>query len=186
MSDGELARQARDGRAEAFAEIVRRWAGRVTALCHARVGRTDAAEDLAQETFLRAFRALSSLHEPDKVGPWMCGIATRTCLDWLKSKQRTTVPFSALGPHHNPDGVPCRNPAGAADVEDDDERRRVVAAVEALPEDCREVVMLYYYQDKDMTYRDLAGLLGVSPATVNARLTRARSLLRERLSAAPR
>jgi RNA polymerase sigma-70 factor (ECF subfamily) len=56
--------------------------------------------------------------------------------------------------------------------------------VEALPEECREVIMLYYYQD--LTYRDLAQLLGVSAATVNARLTRARSLLRERLSGAAR
>jgi RNA polymerase sigma-70 factor (ECF subfamily) len=56
--------------------------------------------------------------------------------------------------------------------------------VEALPEECREVVMLYYYQD--VTYRDLAQLLGVSPATVNARLTRARTLLRERLGSSAR
>jgi RNA polymerase sigma factor (sigma-70 family) len=49
-----------------------------------------------------------------------------------------------------------------------------------LPEEYREVVMLYYYED--VTYRDLAQLLGVSAATINARLTKARGLLRERLS----
>ena len=52
--------------------------------------------------------------------------------------------------------------------------------MEALPEEYREVVMLYYYED--VTYRDLAQLLGVSAATINARLTKARALLRERLS----
>ncbi len=52
--------------------------------------------------------------------------------------------------------------------------------VEALPEECRQVIMLYYYQD--ITYRQIANLLGVSPATVNARLTRARALLRDRLT----
>ena len=55
-----------------------------------------------------------------------------------------------------------------------------MVAVEALPEDYREVILLYYYED--VTYRDLAQALGVSPATINARLTKARAMLRERLS----
>jgi len=57
---------------------------------------------------------------------------------------------------------------------------RILTEVEALPEECRQVIMLYDYQD--VTYRDLAELLGVSPGTINARLTRARALLRARLS----
>src|SRR5262245_33038184 len=108
MSDGELVRQALAGRSQAFEELVRRWAGRVTALCHARVGRAGAAEDMAQETLLRAYRALRTLVEPDKFGPWLCGIAVRTCLDWLKSKDRTQVPFSVLAPDHNVDQVLAR------------------------------------------------------------------------------
>jgi RNA polymerase sigma-70 factor (ECF subfamily) len=55
----------------------------------------------------------------------------------------------------------------------------LMAQVEALPDDYREVLMLYYYQD--VTYRDLAELLGVSAATINARLTKGRALLRARL-----
>src|SRR5258707_2200598 len=102
MSDEELVRQTLAGRTEAYAELVRRWAGRITALCHARVGRADAADDLAQEALLRGFRALNSLAEPEKFGPWLCGIAQRASLDWLKSKERTQVAFSALGPDRNP------------------------------------------------------------------------------------
>jgi RNA polymerase sigma-70 factor (ECF subfamily) len=184
MSDGELVRQALAGRNPAFEELVRRWAGRVTALCHARTRHAAAAEDLAQETLLRAFRALKSLAEPEKFGPWLCGIATRTCLDWLKSKDRTQVPFSTLAKDHSPDDLlPCGQ-AAEPDMDREDEVRRLMAEVEALPDDCREVVMLYYYQD--VTYRDLAVQLGVSAATINARLTRARNLLRERLSGSPR
>jgi RNA polymerase sigma-70 factor (ECF subfamily) len=55
-----------------------------------------------------------------------------------------------------------------------------MSEVEALPEEYRQVVMLYYYQD--VTYRDVAQILGVSTATINARLTRARMMLRERLT----
>src|SRR3954452_24133761 len=103
MSDAELVRQARAGRAEAYAELVRRWAARVTALCHAKVGKAHLADDLAQETLLRGFRALGSLTDPDRFGAWLCGIALRTCLDWLKAKKNAQIPFSALAPGQNPD-----------------------------------------------------------------------------------
>jgi RNA polymerase sigma-70 factor (ECF subfamily) len=180
MTDGELVRQVLAGRADGYEELVRRWAGRVTALCHAKVGRADVAEDLAQETLLRGYRAVRSLAEPEKFGAWLCGIAVRACLDWLKAKERSQIVFSALGPDRNPDefltGLAREEAPG---VDHDDELRHLMAEVEALPEDQRQVVMLYYYQN--ITYRELAQILGVSPATVNARLTKARALLRERL-----
>ena len=178
MSDAELVRQARAGRTEAFAELVRRWAGRITALCHAKVGRAGMADDLAQETLLRGYRALKTLTDPDKFGPWLCGIALHASLDWLKAKERRQVLFSALGPDHNPDHFLQHSNDGAG--LDDDDRRQLLAAVEALPEEYRKVVMLYYYED--LTYKGLAELLGVSTATINSRLTKARAMLRERLS----
>lgn len=178
MTDAELVRQTLAGRREGYAELARRWAPRLVAICHARVRRADVADDLAQETLLRGFRALRTLSDPAKVGSWLMGIALRAALDWLKAKERTVVPFSALGPDQPLERV-------LADVKEPDalladDRRRVVAEVEALPEVYRQAVMLYYYDD--LTYRDLAQLLGVSPATINARLTKARALLRERLS----
>jgi RNA polymerase sigma-70 factor (ECF subfamily) len=182
MSDAELVRQALAGRSEAYAELVRRWAPRVLALCHARVGRADVAEDLAQEALLRGYRALATLSQPERFGAWLHGIALRACLDWLKARERSTIPFSALGNGRDPDGFPNPHDSGEPALERDEERRRLLAAVEALPPDCRTVVLLYYYQD--VTYRELAETLGVSPATINARLTRARALLRERLSPA--
>ena len=181
MTDGDLVRQTLAGRAQAYEELVRRWAGRITALCHAKVGRADAAEDMAQETLLRGYRSLCSLGEPEKFGNWLCGIAVRTCLDWLKSKQRTQIPFSALGPNYNPESfVPSRPEMDGVALDREEELQQLMAAVEALPEDYREVILLYYYED--VTYRDLAQTLGVSPATINARLTKARAMLRERLS----
>jgi RNA polymerase sigma-70 factor (ECF subfamily) len=180
MSDAELVRQARAGRAEAFGELARRWSGRVTALCHARVRRAHTADDLAQEALLRAYRALHTLTDPERFGPWLCGIAARASLDWLKARQNAQVPFSALGREHSPDEFLLARHGSEADVDRDDERRRLLEEVEALPEECRKVVMLYYYED--VTYRDVARTLGVSVATVNARLTRARALLRTRLS----
>jgi RNA polymerase sigma-70 factor (ECF subfamily) len=180
MSDGELVRQALAGQRRAFEELVHRWSGRVTAVCHARLGHADAVEDLAQEALMRAYRGLATLAEPEKFGSWLCGIAVRACLDWLKAKERTQVPFSVLAPNQLLDNCAVADSrAAASDRLRADEMSLLMAQVEALPEEYREVVMLYYYED--VTYRELAELLGVSTATVNARLTKARALLRQRL-----
>jgi RNA polymerase sigma-70 factor (ECF subfamily) len=176
MTDGELVRLSLAGQSSAYAELARRWAARVTALCHAKVARADVADDLAQETLLRGLRHLATLTDPEKFGAWLCGIALRACLDWLKSKQRRTVLFSELGMAYPPDVADDPDPA----VDRADDRRQLLAAVEALPPTCREAVMLYYYQE--VSYRELARQLGVSLATINARLTKARGLLRERLA----
>ena len=91
MSDGELVRQTLAGRSQAYEELVRRWAGRITAMCHAKVGRAPEAEDLAQEALLRGFRSLSSLAEPEKFGSWLFGIAVHACLDCPRACQQRLV-----------------------------------------------------------------------------------------------
>ena len=178
MSDAELVRATLAGSRDAYAEIARRWSPRVTAVCHARVRRADVADDLAQETLLRGYRALHTLSDPAKVGTWLMGIALRAALDWLKARERSTVPFSGLGPDRPVEALLTRDDGDPA--ADADDCRRVLAEVEALPDPLRQVVMLYYYDD--LNYRQLGELLGVSAATVNARLTKARALLRERFA----
>ncbi len=180
MTDGELVSQALRGQRAAYGELVRRWSPRVLAICHARVANAHAAEDLAQETLLRGLRALPSLESPDRFGSWLHGIAVRVCLDWRKSKQASQVPFTALG-HANIDEtlLATSENDSAMEVERAEDVQQLMAEIESLNEEHREVLMLYYYQD--VTYRDLAELLGVSTATINARLTKARAMLRGRL-----
>jgi RNA polymerase sigma factor (sigma-70 family) len=181
MTDGQLVRQALAGAMSAYETLARRWTPRVLGVCHARVGRAAAAEDLAQEALLRGLRALATLADPEKFGPWLCGIATRTCLDWLKRSERTEVSLSRVGGADN-DGEMRFAAAGgdAAEAADRaDELERLMSEVERLPAPLREALMLYYYED--CTYQELADRLGVSAATVNARLTQARIALREKL-----
>ena len=185
MSDGDMVRQAVAGRAGAYEELVRRRTARIMAVCHAKVGRAGVAEDMAQETLLRGLRSLRSLEEPDKFGAWLYGIALRTCKDWLKAKERSQVTFSDLGPDRDPDKILYGQPRpDEPELDREDERRKLMAEVESLPEEYRVVLMLFYYQE--LKYRDIAQMLGVSAATVNARLTKARALLRERLTSCER
>ncbi|HVW39284.1 MAG TPA: RNA polymerase sigma factor [Pirellulales bacterium] len=186
MSDGELVRQTLAGRPAAYEELVRRWSARILAFCHAKVRSRHAAEDLAQEALLRGYRALGTLDDPEKFGPWLRGIALRVCLDWLKSKQNHQFAFSDLGDGWSCDHGPLDSEGerrGAAErgaAERGERLERLLDEVEALPDEYREVVMLYYYDD--VTYQELAETLGVSAATINARLTKARAMLRERMS----
>lgn len=174
--DAELVREARRGSVAAYAELVRRWSARVLAVCHARVRRRDVAEELAQETLLRGFQSLATLESPERFGSWLRGIAQRVCLDWLKAKQTGQVTFTELPTDKQPDGFLTSDADGSVDRAD--EVRHLMSTVEKLPDEFREVLMLYYYQDA--TYQELAETLNVSSATINARLTKARAMLRER------
>ncbi len=175
-SDAELVREALSGNVGAYALLVHRWSARVLAVCHGRVGNASAAEDLAQESLMRALRSLGSIRDPQRFGSWICGIATRTCLDWLKSKQRTEVSIdlsdAAAREVQSSDICSCS----------DESWDQLYLAIEQLPPEYREVLILYYYSDS--TYQELGEMLDVSAATINARLTKARKLLRYRLSEA--
>jgi RNA polymerase sigma-70 factor (ECF subfamily) len=178
-SDSELVRLSQGGQLSAYEELVRRWSARVLAVCHARIRSCDTAEELAQESLLRGLRAIATLEDPAKFGPWLCGIASRVCLDWLKCGQSHQVSLDAMSDGQADSWVaqPGDSPAEAAARADDE--RRLLAEVATLPDAYREVIMMYYYDD--VTYQDVAEALGVSAATVNARLTKARAMLRERL-----
>src|SRR5688500_1444967 len=180
-----MVRRALAGDAAAYGQLARRWSARVLAVCHARTRDRHAAEDLAQETLLRGFRALPTLAEPDKFGPWVVGIAVRTCLDWLKSPRRGEVSFEAMaGAGGSAADVAACEALDEPARERREQAERLTREVERLPHPLREVLMLYYYQDAGCTYAELAELLGVSAATINARLTRARQMLRARMMAA--
>jgi RNA polymerase sigma factor (sigma-70 family) len=184
MEDAELVRQAAAGRAAAYGQLARRHAPRVLALCHARTARADVAEDLAQEALLRGWRGIRALREPAKFAHWLCGISRRVCLDWVNAAPRREVPLSALGNGEaGGEARPAREPSArdaAAAAERRDDLERLVAEVERLPAEYREALMMFYYQD--CSYQEIADALGVSAATVNARMTKARKLLRERMS----
>jgi RNA polymerase sigma-70 factor (ECF subfamily) len=189
-TDGELVRQVLAGERcaesvrSAEGDLVRRWSARILAFCHARVGNHHAAEDLAQEALLRGLRGLKTLQAPEHFGTWLCAIAVRVCLDWRKAKQSSQVPFSVLDAGGGL--AELATAAGSAEerIDHQDDVRRLLEEVQSLSETHREILMLYYYQD--VTYQELAEMLGVSAATVNARLTQARAILRERLLATRR
>jgi RNA polymerase sigma-70 factor (ECF subfamily) len=171
MSDAELVRQVLEGNTDAYAELVRRHAGRALAVCRARVWHRADAEEHAQEAVFRGLRDLATLRHPELFGRWLCRIARNVCLNWRKDRHRDHRPLTGREEANGRDGR-----CGVAAVDHEDEVSHLMRRVEALPADYREALMLYYSQD--LTYAELAEVLDVSVATVNYRLWQAREMLR--------
>jgi len=178
LDDLTLARAQR-GEESAWRALVERYQRPVFALLSrmlSPVARRDLVEDLAQETFLRAFRALPTFDRaaPGRLSSWLLTIATRLALDALKRRALPTQPLEELA-----DIVP-----GPRRADDELERRTlreaIGDAIERLPVSYRAAFLLR--EVHDMPYEEIAEALGVDLGTVKSRLSRARSALRMALT----
>ncbi len=175
-SDAQLVTQSLAGDLSSYDELTRRWSVRVCAYVAAKVRNRHVTEELAQDAFLRAFRSLATLKDPSKFGSWLLSIAHRLILDWSKAKARTEV---QLGTGDYLDNN-AQSTSPSVNLERQEEKNLLAREVSALPTNLQETLRMFYYDN--ITYRQIAELLNVSVATVNARLTQARSMLRDRMS----
>ena len=135
------------------------------------------AEDLTQETFLRAYRRRDSLRDPAAVLPWLYSIATHVCLDRLRQRARQAPTRSGLDPEEV--SVPDRAPSAELLVEQEDMSTCVQAYVGGLSDGYRAVLLMHDVQG--LTAREIAELLGDSTGSVKIRLHRARKQLQAAL-----
>ena len=172
-TDAELLAGAQGGNLFAFEEVVRRYQRRVYATALRIVRRHDLADDVTQETFLRAHRALASYDRARPFGPWVCRIAANLAINHVRSPEAREEELAE-------DAAEAR-PAPAADgplqsVLDQEARAVLEDAVGGLPAEQRAVFVLRAYEDQ--SYAEIAQTLGISVGTVMSRLSRAREKLR--------
>ncbi len=180
-SDESLVEDARAGRATAFQELVERHQDRVFRVVRHYARQTAEVEDLAQETFLKAFRRLDSFGGQASFATWLHRIAVNTCLDALKRKSRNPVSTA-----EDPEGLAteARMPSRAVIAPDAGLEREEIAqvthrALGQLPEIFRTVLVLREFED--LSYQEMAEVLGISIGTVESRLFRARARFRAAL-----
>ncbi|MEM9803388.1 MAG: RNA polymerase sigma factor [Planctomycetota bacterium] len=171
-----LVQRARVGDRAAFADLVRIHRGEVQRVALRLVGNHEDAEDIAQETFVRAWRGLA-LHRGDgRFGAWLLGITVHLARD-LQRRRGQGPETDAAALLESIDAAPNRSPG---DSESRREQQRLVeAAIAALPERLRTALVLRAFEGQP--YEEIGRITGVRPATVRTRLVEARRALRRLL-----
>ena len=175
-----LIHQAARGEAAAFEQLMRQHEGRMYAVALRMCGNREDAQDCLQEAMLRVYRAMSGFKGQSSFSTWVYRITMNTCLDELRRGKRRKA--SSLDE---------RIDAGWAPVDDMDtpehhamrseQRRALERAIQELPEDMRSAVVLRDIQG--CSYDEIADILDTNVGTIKSRISRARSRLREILSA---
>jgi RNA polymerase sigma-70 factor (ECF subfamily) len=159
-----LTRSARRGSEAAFSSLFERFQNPLVNYIYRLVGDWESANDLAQDTFLKAYNALPRTDESLQISPWLYRIATNTALDSLRRRKRITwVPFKLefepAEPHSDPS---VRQAEGDA----------IQAALAQVPADQRTCLVLNLYQG--LSYKEIAEVLGISTNLVAVRIYRGR------------
>ena len=164
--------QARQGDQQAFARIVQAYQRPVFNLAYRMLGSAEAAEDAAQETFMRAYVRLDSYDPSFKFASWILSIASHHCIDCLrKSKGREVSLEQVDGGRWIPDS--SLTPEDRAMRTE--QRHAVREQLERLPVQYRLVVVLRYWYD--MSYNEIARITESTESAIKSRLHRARLMM---------
>jgi RNA polymerase sigma factor (sigma-70 family) len=169
---------------ESFNQLVRLYESRVYNLCYRMLGDPDAAADVAQDTFISAYRNLGRFRG-GMFRSWLLRIATNACYDALRArKRRPSTSLQALGVADD-EGLGFDLADQGERPDDVALRRELAAAIQRgladLPEDQRVVIILSDIQG--MAYEEIAAVTGANLGTVKSRLSRGRARLRDILRA---
>ncbi len=156
-----------------FWEIYDRYYSRVHGYASSMLRDRAAADDVVQETFLRAQTNLELLREPEKLSAWLFRIAHNLCMDHLRARQSSRVD-SAADPECS---AACQPSPVERDLERDEMSSCVRDKVDSLPANDRAVILLYDL--KELSQQQIADVLGIEVGAVKVRLHRARKKLRE-------
>jgi len=180
LTDEELVARSTGGDPESFNLLIKRWERPIYALAYRTIGREDDARDVVQEAFLRAFRGLGGFKGQAKFSSWLYRITLNLCRDWMRRQRRAPVVLT-------PDGVDLVELAGESEgvetadaaVARKDLSRAVARAMTVLPEEQRAAIVLKEYHD--LTFQEIADLLGCPLSTVKTRLYQGLTVLRKEL-----
>lgn len=174
-----LVTKAQNGDTQAFEELVMIYQDRLYGLCYRLSGNHADAQDLAQETFVRAYRALRKFRQEADFGTYLHRIAINL---WLSYRKRNHSELSLDDPVMAGEGELPRQVAGNERhpeqvLEETEYRTLIKEGLAVLAREHRAVLVLR--EMEDLSYEEIAATLGVAPGTVKSRLSRAREALKK-------
>lgn len=167
----ECVRQVQGGCPEHFDPLVRHYAPRIRAYVQRMVRDREEAEDLTQETFLKAYRALPRFDAERAFKPWIFAIATNTALNAIRSRKRRGEQLELDPVRHAPLTDEASNSGDRAE--------RLERAMADLAPRAAQLITLHYHEG--LSLREAGAILGMSEGAAKAALCRARQALRERM-----
>jgi len=176
LSDAAIVRRVLDGDVEAFAVLVDRYSERCARYAARVVGNREDAEEVVQDTFVRAFRALDDYRERDRFAAWLFRILINQCRTAARRAASRDRTVSLFDPERS--GEPP--PVVGDDAERYAERDRVERALARLAPEQREAVVLRL--GEELTYDEMAAVTGAGVSALKMRVARALTRLRELLT----
>jgi RNA polymerase sigma-70 factor (ECF subfamily) len=174
--DIELMLRFKRGDERAFEELVKKHTRGVLNLVYRYLGDASRAEDVAQDVFVKVYRARAKYQPQAKFSTWLYRIAVNHCLNEIRSRRSqpaTAAPANDL--LEQPAGDPPEGRLSRAELQE-----AVKAAIDALPENQRMAVLLARYED--MSYDQIAETMGMSLEAVKSVLHRAKESLKQSLA----
>lgn len=175
--DGRLVQASLAGDREAFGRIVTRYQSLVCSLAYSATGSIERSEDLAQETFITAWRRLASLREPDKLRFWLCGIVRHLASNAQRHAARE--PGHIAQPLDMAPEFAAHGPSPAEQVVSREEEAILWQALGRIPDTYREPLVLFYREGRSVEH--VARELELSEDAVKQRLSRGRAMLHEQV-----
>lgn len=177
--DAELVAATLAGDRRAYGQIVERYQRLLCSLAFSASGSIAQSEDLAQETFIDAWRQLAELREPEKLRPWLCGILRFKVSRYRRNDGRE--PVRQADPLDEAAEVPSGDEAVPDQAIHREEQAMMWNALERVPEIYREPLVLYYREHRSVEH--VAAALDLTEDTVKQRLARGRKVLQEQVLA---
>lgn len=182
MDDRAVIEQVLAGDNDAFGILVERYQTKIYNLALRMCGNEDDAFDLAQESFLRAWRNLGSFQFESAFSTWLFRLCSNICLDFLRAKKRRAAVSLTMTDDEGEENQleipdPGKTPEEAVFAAED--RELLTRALNELPADQREILTLRAIDD--LSYSEIARILNLQEGTVKSRLSRARTALRKKL-----
>ena len=179
--DVELIQRVLAGDDDAFSVLVKKYQKQVHALAWRKIGDFHIAEEITQDTFLKAYKKLATLKEPQRFDSWLYVIAANRCRSWLRKKRVWTQPLAQL---EETDDEQLQKEMYSEFVAAENERttaeaqRDVVKKLLAKLQDSERTIMTLHYFG-EMTCTEIGAFLGVSKNTIKSRLRRAQQRLKK-------
>jgi RNA polymerase sigma-70 factor (ECF subfamily) len=180
LSDEQLIAEIRAGNRRRYTTLVDRHKDRAMTLAYRLTGNRQDAEELVQDAFVRAFRALDQFRGESRFSTWLYRVVYNTCMTRVTRRRGKPERVEMEEDEMERMFVDAESPSTLERLEERELQALIEKEIQSLPEKYRAVVTLFYLEDT--SYEDIAAILDAPLGTVKTNLFRARSILKERVT----